>query len=62
METKNDYLKELDYINSVDPDELAKNFNNDPECFNSYIKMQSNAAKAAGYPAIAEDMLLAYCH
>jgi hypothetical protein len=49
------HITEARYISTAWPaDSYA--FNYDPECFNRYIDMQANAAKADGFPGVAGDM------
>ena len=48
---------EVSYIQSINPRNPGKSFNNDPDCFARYRKMQSDHARASGHDLQADQML-----
>lgn len=50
-----DYIIKTSYNGNLDTKTLT-NFNQDRDCFNRYIDMQSNAAEKAGFKGIADKM------
>ena len=57
MKTQNEFNEELQYIMNRHEDKDLTSFNNDKDCFNRYVDMQSNSAKREGFNKIASQML-----
>ncbi len=51
------HLEELDYITSQDPKRPGGDFNHDPACFQTYVRMQASFAAEDGFEDLSRQML-----
>ena len=51
-------LREVTYIQSINPSFPGRTFNDDPECFARYRRMQSDCARQAGHEDQANQMVM----
>ena len=58
LNTKENWLEELQFIQSIPASTPGPIFNNDPACFGRYCAMQVSRVTEAGYQDIADDILL----
>ncbi len=47
------------YVESQDPKNPGRGFNNDPACFVRYVEMQAKRVREYGFPKLADRMLAA---
>ena len=51
-------VKEVTFIQSINPRNPGQSFNHDPACFEEYRAMQSHHARRSGHDLQADQMLM----
>jgi len=56
--SSNEWAEEMKYILSINPLNPGSSFNNDPDTFRKYVKMQSNHCADDNFPYLAGCMMI----